>query len=104
MAHDIVKTPTIKPRDIRRKGQTTIQKPVTHRYKSQMRGGGNDTSMKTARKANVGESSMEVKARNHSRDASHISRASGTNVSYTSSFSAIKTNIMRFKNKDAKIA
>ncbi len=45
---------------------------------------------------------MEVKRRNSSRDASHISRASGTNVSYTSSFSAIKTNIMRFKNKDGR--
>jgi len=31
-----------------------------------------------------------------------MSRASGTNVSFTSSYSAIKNNITRFKNKDAK--
>ena len=39
------------------------------------------------------------KARDHHLNQTHVSKESGTNVSYQSNYSAIKSNILRFKNK-----
>lgn len=42
---------------------------------------------------------MKRNTRDQSRDLSYVSRASGTNVSFNSSYSGIKNNIIKFKNK-----
>jgi hypothetical protein len=58
------------------------------RYNSQIRGG---PIVRITKK----------NSRNTGRDLSNVSKDSGTNVSFNSSYSAIKKDITRFKNKNS---
>ena len=113
MANNITKTPNMKhesknlhlqnislPRKAEEGGTTNIKDPrsgaATQRYQSQIRSNVNKTALEKSLVRNNGEVSRDVK----DRGLSHISRDSGTNISFSSSYSAIKTNIARFKNKN----